>query len=462
MRADTRISCVNKLRRNIPIMLFTLVAFVIALGLLITFHELGHYWVARLCGVRVLRFSVGFGRVLLKRTDRHGTEWAVSAIPLGGYVKMLDEPERADAGDAHESFNRQPVGKRFAIVAAGPMANLLLAVVLYALLNLVGTQEPAAVLAAPPAGTPAAVAGIQAGDRIVNVNGKSVRSWGEARWELLDSLTSGGAIPLRVEGEGGAGRDHTLVVEPVAIEPDSADLMKEAGLSLATPRPMVREVVAGGAGELAGLQPGDVILAAGPLREPSASEFVDFVQGKANEPIGLTVLRSGTPVSVELIPQEQDDASGRRVGRIGVMLAADFPMVDVRYGPLESVSRGLARTFDTVWFSLKMMGRMITGDVSVRNISGPVTIADYAGQTARIGLAAYIGFLALISVSIGVLNLLPIPMLDGGHLMYYIIEMLRGKPLPDAWLETGQRVGIGLLAALMGLAFFNDFTRLFS
>src|SRR5690606_13118612 len=211
-----------------------------------------------------------------------------------------------------------------------------------------------------------------------------------------------------------------------------------------------------------GLQPGDVILAAGPLYEPSAAEFVEFVQGRANEPVSLTVLRSETPVTVELVPQEQVDASGQKVGRIGVMLGADFPMVNVRYGPVESVSRGVARTIDTVWFSLKMMGRMITGDVSVRNISGPVTIADYAGQTARIGLAAYIGFLALISVSIGVLNLLPIPMLDGGHLMYYIIEAVRGRPMSEKWHENTQRIGLGLLAALMSLAFFNDFSRLFS
>lgn len=443
-------------------MLFTLVAFIIALGLLITFHELGHYWVARRCGVRVLRFSVGFGRVLVRRTDRHGTEWALSAIPLGGYVKMLDEPQQADGGDARQAFNRQPVGKRFAIVAAGPMANLLLAAVLYAALNLAGTQEPAAILAAPQAGTPAAEAGIQAGDRIVGVNGAAVRSWGEARWELLDALTSGGAVALQVEGEGGAARQHTLALEAASIEPDAADMMGEAGLSLATPRPLVRELVAGGAGEQAGLKPGDVIMAAGPLNEPSASELVDYIQGQAGQAMAMTVLRGDAPMHIELTPQAQTDASGERVGRIGVMLGADFPMVTVRYGVAQSAWRGVARTADTVWFSLKMMGRMVTGDVSVRNISGPVTIADYAGQTARIGLAAYIGFLALISVSIGVLNLLPIPMLDGGHLMYYIIEMLRGKPLPDAWLETGQRVGLGLLAALMGLAFFNDFSRLFS
>ncbi|MDX3893112.1 RIP metalloprotease RseP [Pusillimonas sp.] len=443
-------------------MFFTLLAFIVALGLLITFHELGHYWVARRCGVKVLRFSVGFGRVLVRRFDRHGTEWALSAIPLGGYVKMLDDPLQADGGDARQAFNRQPVGKRFAIVAAGPLANLLLAAVLYAALSFVGTQEPAAILAGPATGSPAAQAGLHAGDRIVEVNSSPVRSWGEARWELLDALTSGGTVSLEVAGEGGASRRHTLELRAASIEPDDADMMADAGLALATPRPLVREVVAGGAGQEAGLREGDVIVAAGPLNEPSASELVGQIQSQPGQAMAITVLRNGTPVNLQLVPRPETDASGERVGRIGVMLGADFPMVTVRYGPLESVSRGVTRMLDTVWFSLKMMGRMVTGDVSVRNISGPVTIADYAGQTARIGLAAYIGFLALISVSIGVLNLLPIPMLDGGHLMYYIIEMLRGRPLPDAWLETGQRVGLGLLAALMGLAFFNDFSRLFS
>jgi len=443
-------------------MLFTLLAFVVALGLLITFHELGHYWVARRCGVKVLRFSVGFGRVLARRVDRRGTEWALSAIPLGGYVKMLDDPQQADGGDARQAFNRQPVTRRFAIVAAGPLANLLLAAVLYAALAFVGTQEPAAILAAPAAGTPAAQAGLQEGDRIVQVNGTPVRSWSEARWGLLDALTSGGTVALEVEGEGGAARRHTLALQAAPIAPDDSDPMADAGLALATPRPVVREVVAGGAGEEAGLLQGDVIVAAGPLKEPSAAELVERIQAQPGQVMALTVLRNDTSLTLRLVPRAEADASGEQVGRIGVMLGADFPMVTVRYGPLESVARGVTRTLDTVWFSLKMMGRMVTGDVSVRNISGPVTIADYAGQTARIGLAAYIGFLALISVSIGVLNLLPIPMLDGGHLLYYIVEMLRGRPLPDAWLEAGQRVGLGLLAALMGLAFFNDFSRLFS
>lgn len=443
-------------------MLFTLLAFAIALGLLITFHELGHYWVARRCGVKVLRFSVGFGRVLLKKTDRHGTEWALSAIPLGGYVKMLDEPQPDDDASAGQAFNRQPVSKRFAIVAAGPLANLLLAAVLYAALNMIGTQEPVAILAEPATGTPAAQAQLHEGDRIVAVNDSAVRSWGEARWELLDALTSGGTVTLGVETESGSSRVHTLVLPAANIDPDNVDMLADVGLAPATPRPLVRQVVEGGAGALAGLREGDIIVAAGTLDEPSGAELVAYIQSQAGQLMPLTVLRNGTPVSVQLTPKAETDAAGQQIGRIGVMLGADFPMTTVRYGPLDSLWRGTVRTYETVWFSLKMMGRMVTGDVSVRNISGPVTIADYAGQTARIGLAAYIGFLALISVSIGVLNLLPIPMLDGGHLLYYIIEMLRGKPLPDHWLENGQRVGLALLAALMGLAFFNDFTRLFS
>jgi len=444
-------------------MLFTLFAFVVALGLLITFHELGHYWVARLCGVKVLRFSVGFGRVLLRRVDRHGTEWALSAIPLGGYVKMLDDPDPYAGGrDAGQAFNQKSVGRRFAIVAAGPLANLLLAALLYAGLNLAGSQEPAAILAQPAAGTPAAAAGLAKGDRIQAVNGRAVDSWSQARWSLLDVLTSGGTATLDVTDAQDRSQRRALALPAGRLEPDDADLMAEAGLALAMPRPKVAEVNPGGAGERAGLLAGDIIVRAGDLAEPSASALVDEIKKHAGQPLALTVLRGGAEQAVQVVPDVHAEADGGRIGRIGVLLGADLPMVTVRYGLPESLARGVSRTADTVWFSLKMMGRMVTGAVSVRNISGPVTIADYAGQTARIGLAAYIGFLALISVSIGVLNLLPIPMLDGGHLLYYVLEMLRGKPMPEQWLETGQRVGLGLLAALMGLAFFNDFSRLFS
>lgn len=444
-------------------MLFTLLAFAIALGVLITFHELGHYWVARRCGVRVLRFSVGFGKVLIRRTDRHGTEWAVSAIPLGGYVKMLDDaPEHSTAEEAGRAFNNKSLGQRSAIVLAGPVANLVLAALLYTALGLAGTNEPAAILAAPAPSTTAAQAGFEAGDRITRINDQAVLSWGEARWQLLDALTSGGQVQVQVDTASGVSRERHLNLEPAAIEPEGSDLMADAGLTLASPRPLVNQVTAGGPGAEAGLRNGDVVVALGTLKEPSADAVVTEIQKHADQPLSITVLRDGVPVTLTVTPRAHAGDDGATIGRIGVLLGADFPMVTVRYGLFDSLVRGVSRTVDTAWFSLKMMGRMVTGDVSLRNVSGPVTIADYAGQTARIGLAAYIGFLALISVSIGVLNLLPVPMLDGGHLMFYIIEAVRGKPIPDKWLESGQRIGLGLLAGLMGLAFFNDFSRLFT
>ena len=443
-------------------MLFTLLAFVVALGVLITFHELGHYSVARWCGVRVLRFSVGFGRVLIKRVDRHGTEWAISVLPLGGYVKMQDDPPPgATAAQRAESFNAQSVGRRFAIVAAGPIFNLVLAVVLYAGLSMAGTQEPAAVLAQPAAETPAALAGVARGDRVTAVDGQSMRSWNEVRWALLDRASSGGSASLTVATPGGAERERVLNIPAQQLDPSLGDPLLVAGLSLAMPAPVVRNVIAGGAGERAGLKDGDVILAAGGRGDLDSCVLVNIIQQHPEQPLPLSVRRAGQILTLDVVPAAET-VEGKRIGRLNVQLGGDLDMVEVRYGPWESLTRGVARTADTAWFSLKMMGRMVTGDVSWRNISGPVTIADYAGQTARLGLAAYIAYLALISISLGVLNLLPIPMLDGGHLLYYLIEIVRGSPPPERWLDIGQRAGLGLLAALMGLALFNDLSRLFA
>ncbi|ARP94269.1 RIP metalloprotease RseP [Bordetella genomosp. 13] len=443
-------------------MLFTLLAFAVALGVLITFHELGHYWVARLCGVRVLRFSVGFGKVLLRRVDRNGTEWAISAIPLGGYVKMQDDaPAGAPAAEVARSFNAQPVGRRFAIVAAGPLFNLALAVFLYACLNVVGVEEPAPIVARPVAGSAAEQAGFQAGDRILAVDGNKVESWNDTRWHLLDMLSSGGKAVIDVDTTAGAPQQRTLAVPSGTMDPADGDPLANTGLRLARPKPVVREVIAGGVGEAAGLKAGDRIVAAGELRDPDAGELVQAIQAHASQPLVLSVVRDGAPLALSLVPQAET-VEGRTIGRIGVQLGGDLPMVTVRYGVLESVWRGAERTWDTAWLSLRMMGRMVLGEVSWRNVSGPVTIADYAGQTARIGLAAYIAYMALISISLGVLNLLPIPMLDGGHLLYYLVEIVRGRPLSDRWVDLGQRAGIGLLACLMGLALFNDFARLFT
>ena len=444
-------------------MLFTLLAFAVALGVLITFHEFGHYWVARRCGVHVERFSVGFGKVLIRRFDRNGTEWALSAIPLGGYVKFLDDSISDNTPEeSRRAFNRQPLRNRAAIVAAGPLANLILAVALYAVLGMMGTMQPAAVLGEPTADTPAAHAGFQAGDRIRTIAGRPVDSWADARWQLMDAFTGGGAVEIAVETATGQSRSRQLVLSPLAVDPDAADPMAEAGFSLMTPRPLVRELISGGAGEAAGLRAGDIFLAVGEVQEPTAREVVSEVQKSPGQAVAFRIERDGAELDLDVVPTSELDEAGNPVGRIGVMLGADLAMVTVKHGPLESVWRGVERTADTVVLSFKMIGRMIFGEVSLRNVSGPVTIADYAGQTARIGLAAYISFMALISVSIGVLNLLPIPMLDGGHLLYYALEGLRGKPLPESWLLTGQRIGLGVLAALMSLAFFNDFTRLFS
>ncbi|OVZ62173.1 RIP metalloprotease RseP [Pigmentiphaga sp. NML080357] len=442
-------------------MLLTLAAFAVALGVLVVIHELGHYLVARACGVRILRFSVGFGKVLCKRTDRHGTEWALSAIPLGGYVKMLDERE-GDVPPEQRSraFNTQPVGKRIAIVAAGPVFNLALAALLYAALNMVGVKEPAAVLAAPPAGTPAAAAGVAAGDKILAIDGAEVATWGDARWMLLKSLTDRARPAIEVETAAGERRVRTVDFSGAVLGQMEGDVLGREGFGLASPRPVIRGVVPESAAAQAGLLAGDRIVAAGDKADPSATELIALIQGHAGRPLRLSVIRDGASLSIDVLPREERQADGKAIGRIGAQIGGDIQLITVRHGPLESLGMGVQRTAEVSWFSLRMLGKMVVGDVSLSNLSGPVTIADYAGQTARMGLEAYIAFLALVSVSLGVLNLLPIPMLDGGHLLYYLVEIIRGSPPPERWMEVGQRAGFGILMVLMAVALFNDFTRL--
>ena len=446
-------------------MLLTLIAFLVALGILVTFHELGHYWVARWCGIKILRFSVGFGRVLLKRVDRHGTEWVLSAIPLGGYVKMLDEtPTSAEAPSAEglssQSFQSKSVGKRFAIVAAGPVFNLILAVVFYALINFIGTQEPAAILGTPPAGSIAAVGGIQSGDRLTAVNQQPVASWPQARWALLQLASEGGQVELGLE-RGGSSLTRMLEI-PVAVDPTTEDPMRRLGLGVGGTTPQIRSVVEGSVAQAAGLGPRDLILSIAGVQKPEVGQVIEVIQAHANKPLAMEIDRGGQIIALTLTPAAVVIENGKTVGRAGFQLGANIPLVEVSYGVFDSLWLGLTKTYDTAWFSLKMMGKMLIGEVSIKNISGPVTIADYAGQTARIGWAAYVSFLALVSVSLGVLNLLPIPMLDGGHLLYYLVEIFRGSPPSARTVDWGQRAGIGILAALMAVALFNDLVRIFS
>lgn len=459
-------------------MLLTLIAFAFALGLLVTFHELGHYWLARLCGVRVLRFSLGFGRILLRRTDRHGTEWALSAIPLGGYVKMLDRPlpQGGDAAEAvfpHSSgqtasaqhgkaFESLPLSRRVAIVAAGPLANLLLAVFIYAFLGMWGTLEPAARLAAPAAGTPAAMAGIAGGSSITAVDGVPVASWTQARWRLIEPLALGGELNLTVLGPDGVEQQALLHLPVQSMAPDAPDPLLSAGLQLAPARPVLGNIMPDSPAWSAGLEPGDEIIAIGGLLQPDPQEFIHQVQAHPGEPMRMQVLRDGTGLMLSITPAEDTAEDGRIVGRIGAMIRGERDLVMVRLGPLDSLWAGVQRTGDVSLLSLRMLGRMVIGDVSWKNISGPVTIAEYAGQTARVGLDSYLGFLALISISIGILNLLPIPMLDGGHLLFYLVEALRGgRPVSERTRDLSLRLGMSMVAGLMMLALFNDFSRLF-
>jgi regulator of sigma E protease len=446
-------------------MLLTLVAFVFALGLLVTFHEWGHYSVARLCGVPIVRFSVGFGPVLLRRVDRRGTEWALSAIPLGGYVKMLDDaPAGADAITRRLAFNQQPLIRRVAIVLAGPLANLLLAAIVYAFLGMWGTQQPAAVLAAPAAHTPAAIAGLPAGAILESVNGQPVDSRTQARWRLMEPMTVGGTVSLGIRAPGGGSRAVTLQVPAQkASASGQADPLAAAGLVLAAPVPVIGTLTPGGPAERAGLQPGDEVRSVGMVENPSVQRFVGVIQAHAGQPLPLTVLRNSDTVSLTVVPRSEADSGGRRIGRIEALVQGRQPQVLVRQGPLDSLTTGVRRTADMSLFTLRMLGRMLVGEASWRAISGPVTIAEYAGRTARVGLVAYLDFLALISISIGVLNLLPIPMLDGGHLLFYVIEALRGgRPVPERIRDVGLRLGLAAVLGLMVLALFNDFARLFS
>ncbi len=443
-----------------------LLAFLVVLGVLVVFHELGHFWVARWCGVKVLRFSIGFGRVLWsRRVGSEGTEWAVSAVPLGGYVKMLDEREGAVAdADLSRAFNRQGVAKRIAIVAAGPVANLLLAVLLFAGTYMYGIPGQRALLSDPPANTPAAVAGVRDGDLVVAVDGAPVGSWQDLRWRLLRASGASDAA-IEVERPDGSRQQRTLPLASVAGADWEGNFMSTLGLRADLGMPVIDEVVPDKPAARAGLRGGDRIVAidGAPVRSPA--EVAAKTNAKLGAAMVFRILRDGAEQDVAITTEIAEQA-GRKVGIAGVRLKVDPAVaerlaVTVRYGVVDALGNGVRKTWELTVFTLRMLGRIVTGEASLKNISGPITMADFAGQSAQAGMLVFIGYLALISISLGVLNLLPVPLLDGGHLLYYFVEIIKGSPVSDRAFEVGQRIGMAMLAVLMALALFNDLSRLF-
>lgn len=449
-------------------LLYTLLSFIVALGVLIIVHEYGHYIVARLCGVKVLRFSVGFGSpIFSRRLGRDRTEWAIAAIPLGGYVKMVDEREGEVATeDLPRAFNRQNVWKRFAIVVAGPTANFLLAVVLYAALFVSGVQELKPIAGTPLPDSIAAAAGVRNGDVIQSVNGEPVRSWQDVRWLLLDLAIEHASADLDVLTAGNTLERRVLELSGVSTDQPGGDLLLQIGLRAHRPEiaPVIGQVAPGGAAEAAGLRKGDRIVRIDDTPVGHWDMVVERVRAAAGVTLQMEIDRAGERLRIAVTPEAVGEGAARH-GRIGVGPEFDAQrmkdyFIEIRYGPVEAVGQALKKTWDTSVFSLRMLGKMVVGEVSWRNLSGPVTIADYAGQSAQLGVASYLTFLALISISLGVLNLLPIPLLDGGHLMYYTVEIFKGSPVSERIVELGQRAGLVVLLALMVFAFYNDISRL--
>lgn len=450
--------------------MIALLAFVGVIALLVVFHEYGHYWVARRCGVKVLRFSLGFGNVIYsKRFAGNDTEWVISAVPLGGYVKMVDEREdKVAPEDLPYAFNRKPVLQRMAIVAAGPLANFLLAIVLYWALFIHGVPGLKPMLGDVPSGTPAATAQMQPGETILSINGEAIPSWQELHWRLLDLALKQDEVRIEAQDASGTSLVHVLDMSGLAAKDMDGDFFEKLGLHLYQPvvLPIIGDVAGSSVAQRAGLQAGDRILRADGVPVKIWMDVVEVVRAHPGQTVQLDIQRGEKPLNIEVVPQAVVE-SGKTVGKIGAAPQLDKQawqamFTEVSYGPLEALMQSLRKTWETTAISLKMMGKMVMGEISMKNLSGPITIADYAGQSAKMGVVAYLGFLALISISLGVLNLLPIPLLDGGHLLYYVAELLKGSPLSEQSWEVGQKIGIALLGTLMVFAIYNDINRFVS
>ncbi len=451
--------------------LYSIVAFIVAIGVLVTVHEFGHFWVARKLGVKVLRFSVGFGKPLwMRRSGPDQTEYVLAAIPFGGYVKMLDEREgEVEPHELERAFNRKSVWRRIAIVVAGPAFNFLFAILAYYLIFIVGVSGIKPVIGEIAVPSPAHTAGVQYGDVILAVNDVETGTWERARFAMLEESVSAERIVLRVQSRDLQIQDRIIDIEKLELlQEEQIDLMRDLGLSQWRPNvpPIIAEVLAGGAAEQAGLEAEDKILSLGDRSIENAQQWVSTIRENPQTTMKLRVLRDGQEVELQITPRSRSEG-GETFGYIGVRNRIEIPeavrqemTVKERFGPLSAMTQALDKTWRMSWLTLRVLAKLVTGEASVKNLSGPITIAHYAGLSARIGLEQFLGFLAIISISLGVLNLLPVPMLDGGHLFYYLVELFKGSPVSEATEIIGQKIGMLLLFCLMSIAIYNDLLRL--
>jgi regulator of sigma E protease len=447
-----------------------IVAFLVAIGVLVAVHEYGHFWMARRMGIRVLRYSIGFGRRLWSRTDSQGTEFAISAIPLGGYVKLLDEREGPVAeAQLSEAYNRKPVWRRILVLLAGPFANFLFAVIAYAVLFMAGQPALTPMIGEVADGSIAASADLRAGDRIVEVGGRKVATREAAVLAILDELMAGDGIELSVQDASGQVRTLALQTrgETRSLTEPGA-LMTGLGFDFWYPTVPARvgKIIDASPAQRAGLEVGDLILAVEGQPVGDFAALVQTVQPNPGKTLDFTIDRGGKQMRLAIEVEAQSD-DGAMVGRIGVQpdtsgaIPEDMRTVE-RYGPIASLTRATGKTWDMSALTVRMLWNVVTGNVSVKNLSGPINIAEYAALSARQGILSFLSFLAIVSVSLFVLNLLPIPILDGGQIVYQLAELAKGSPLSDRAQAVGQQIGILLLLVLMSFAFYNDLSRFFS
>jgi regulator of sigma E protease len=443
-------------------------AVIVVLGLLITFHEFGHFWVARRCGVKVLRFSVGFGKPLWSRFDRQGTEYAIAAIPLGGYVKMLDEREGPVAPqELDRAFNRKSVWARIAIVAAGPIANLLLALVAYWALFVYGSTTVAPVIGDVATDSLAAQGGLRSGQEIVSIDGRETPSWNEVNLQLISKIGADGELQfITRDPAGGATRTNDVPVHQWLVRQDPPQPMSSLGITPWRPEvpAILGQVLEDGPASRAGLEAGDRIVSVDGKPVGDWVAFVDVVRSHPGADLSLSVERDGAARSVSLTPESRKAEDGESIGYVGAASqTVEWPESyrrEIRYGPVAAIGQALSKTGEMTWLTADSIRKMIVGWISPSNLSGPITIARIAGDSARSGVETFVGFLAYLSISLGVLNLLPIPVLDGGHLVYYLIELIRGKPVSETAQAMGLRVGVALVGCLMVMALYFDLMRL--